>query len=91
MKLEILQNSDEMGKKRILDLDSATRNYMETSGFVSGQKIKLILLTCVDSKLNESNIRESVVPYNREKKSKAGFEIFAKFHFVLATKNNNSI
>ena len=70
MKLAILQNSDVMEKKRIPDSDSATQNYMETSGFASGQKIKLILLTCVDSKLNESNIRESVVPYNREKNQK---------------------
>ena len=35
------------GKKRIPDSDSATRNCMETSGFVSGQKVDLILLTCV--------------------------------------------
>ena len=35
------------GKKRISDSDSATQNCMETSGFVSGQKVELILLTCV--------------------------------------------
>ena len=34
------------GKKRIPDSDSATQNCMETSGFVSGQKVELILLTC---------------------------------------------
>ena len=47
MKLEILQNSDVMEKKRIPDSDSATQNCMETSSFVSGQKVELILLTCV--------------------------------------------
>ena len=34
-------------KKRIPDSDSATQKCMETSGFVSGQKVDLILLTCV--------------------------------------------
>ena len=33
------------GKKRTPDSDSATQDNMETSGLVSGQKIKLILLT----------------------------------------------
>ena len=47
MKLAILQNSDVMEKKRIPDSDSATQNWLETSGFVSGQKVELILLTCV--------------------------------------------
>ena len=38
MKSVILQNSDVMEKKLIPDSDSATPNYMETSGFVSEQK-----------------------------------------------------
>ena len=42
------------GKKRIPDSDTATRNCMETSGFVSGQKVELILLTCVISLQNIS-------------------------------------
>ena len=37
MKLPILQNSNVM-KKPILDSNSATKKYIETSGFVSRQK-----------------------------------------------------
>ena len=55
MKLAILRNSDVMEKKkRIPDSDSANQNCTETNGFVSGQKVELILLTCVILEKNEA-------------------------------------
>ena len=58
-------------KKRIPDSDSATQNCMETSGFVSGQKVELILLTCVfilsraSKKNDKTNIKLISVLYER--------------------------
>ena len=91
MKLAILRNSDVM-KKRIPDSDSATQNCMETSGFVSKQKVEFILLTCVIVKLPSWQTRNSKNAFFRCFATKTNFRgrrFGRECHFIRVNISKN--